>query len=455
MVEQEVSPSTINNKSVSMALSEQPVDFTQSAGLSTPAVVHIKTVATQASSTTGDPFYEFFFDGRNNSQKQRRGSGSGVLISPDGYIVTNNHVIDDADMIEVVMFDNQSYPGKLVGTDLDTDIALIKIDAGVVPYIEFADSDSVKIGEWVLAVGNPFNLSSTVTAGIVSAKGRNINILNNLSEAGGNTAIESFIQTDAAVNPGNSGGALVNTDGELIGINTAIATPTGTFAGYSFAVPANLVKKVVVDLREYGAVQRGFLGVSIISVNDAMAEEFYLDEVKGVYIDGVRAGSAAEDAGLQRNDIIVYIEEKAVNTAPELQEQVAKYRPGDEIAVDFVREGELYRAYVTLKDKNNQVSIMDDEDIMEMELGVILEDLTAMDALALNLDGGVVVKEILPGLISEYTSIESGFIIISADGQEVKNKEDLIRILKNKSGTINFEGMYPNRNMVYPFALKM
>lgn len=458
VVEQETVPATYTN-AISYTNNSIPIDFTSAAGSSTPAVVHIKTVVKEESTRPvyRDPFLEFFGDafGRTPYPKERRGSGSGVIISPDGFIVTNNHVIENADEISVTLNNKESFQAELIGTDLDTDIALLKINQKNLPFIPFADSDSVKIGEWVLAVGNPFNLASTVTAGIVSAKGRNINILNNLSETGGNTAIESFIQTDAAVNPGNSGGALVNTQGELIGINTAIATPTGTFAGYSFAVPANLVKKVVVDLREFGAVQRGFLGVSIVSVNSQLAEQFELDEVKGVYIDGVREGSAAADAGLQKNDIIVFIEETPVNSAPELQEQVAKYRPGDQINVDFLRDGELYRANVTLKDKNNKVAFMSDQDLIEDELGVVLEDLNKAEAMALNLPGGVVIKEVKPGKIAEYTNVESGFIIISADGQQIGNIDDLVAVLKNRSGSILFEGVYPNRNMVYPFALKM
>lgn len=458
MVEQESVPSAYT-KALSYAEANPPIDFTSAAGTTTPAVVHIKTVVKQESTRPvyRDPFFEFFGDafGGKPYPKERRGSGSGVIISPDGFIVTNNHVIQNADEINVTLNNKETFQAQLIGTDLDTDIALLKINRDKLPYIPFADSDSVSIGEWVLAVGNPFNLASTVTAGIVSAKGRNINILNNLSETGGNTAIESFIQTDAAVNPGNSGGALVNTQGELIGINTAIATPTGTFTGYSFAVPANLVKKVVVDLREFGAVQRGFLGVSIVSVNSQLAEQLELDEVKGVYIDGVRAGSAAEEAGLQKNDIIVFVEENPVNTAPELQEQVAKYRPGDQIIVDFLRDGELYRANVTLKDKNNEVAFKSDKDVIEDDLGVVLEDLSKAEAMALNLPGGIVIKEIKPGKIAEYTNVEEGFIIISADGQQVGSIEDLVAVLKNKSGSILFEGVYPNRNMVYPFALKM
>ncbi|MCS7073317.1 MAG: trypsin-like peptidase domain-containing protein, partial [Bacteroidia bacterium] len=301
---------------------EQPMDFRSAAAQATPAVVHIKSTITKrnsrSSSPFGDdfnPFREFFGDGFIQPQPTDA-TGSGVILTADGYVATNNHVIENADKIEVILNDNRSYTATLVGTDPSTDLALLKINEKNLPFLKFGDSDKLEIGEWVLAVGNPFNLTSTVTAGIVSAKARSINILQDRFK------IESFIQTDAAVNPGNSGGALINTKGELVGINTAIATKTGYFSGYSFAVPVNIVRKVMDDLMQYGEVQRGFLGIEIRDVNAELAKEKKLKDVKGVYVGKVNENSAAESAGLKEGDVITKIDEVKVNTASELQEQI-------------------------------------------------------------------------------------------------------------------------------------
>ncbi|MEO6168788.1 MAG: trypsin-like peptidase domain-containing protein, partial [Chitinophagales bacterium] len=301
------------------------LDFRYAAKRTTSGVVHIKTSYAPRQVSRNDqynPFRELFGD-QFGQQQPSESSGSGVIISDDGYIVTNNHVVDDGETIEVILADKQSYQAKVIGTDPSTDLALLKIDERNLPFITFGNSDSVEVGEWVLAVGNPFNLESTVTAGIVSAKGRNINLLRSRDTS----AVESFIQTDAAVNPGNSGGALVNTNGELIGINSAIATPTGTFAGYSFAVPVNIVSKVVNDLMKFGMVQRGFLGVQIATLNADLAKAKGLDakNLTGVYVDGVKAGGAGEAAGLKAGDIITKVNNAPVNTSPELQEQVSRY----------------------------------------------------------------------------------------------------------------------------------
>jgi serine protease Do len=291
----------------SMSSSVQPIDFRYAAAAATPCVVHVKStfkaepVAMRRGQNPfqdmlGDDFFKYF-QGQNPYQQQAQvATGSGVIVSHDGDIVTNNHVVENASEIEVIMHNNKSYKAKVIGRDPDTDLALLHIDGGDMPCIKFANSDSVLVGEWVLAVGNPFNLASTVTAGIVSAKGRNINILGERQQGQrkSNTAIESFIQTDAAVNPGNSGGALVNVSGDLVGINTAIASPTGSYAGYSFAVPANIVNKVILDLKQYGVTQRGFLGVSIRSLDDKTAKELGLERPEGVYVDGVGKGSAGE-----------------------------------------------------------------------------------------------------------------------------------------------------------------
>lgn len=336
----------------------QSVDFTGASSIATPAVVHVTTKYVQKTSTPTSIEEEFLrnFFGQTlpSKPKESTGSGSGVLISRDGYIVTNNHVIENSDAIQVSLSNNTVYDAQLIGRDKDTDLALLKIDEADLPFLSFANSDSVRVGEWVLAVGNPFNLASTVTAGIVSAKGRNINILENI-QGENNTAIESFIQTDAAINPGNSGGALVNTSGDVIGINTAIATPTGTYAGYAFAVPSNIVAKVVSDLKEYGMVQRAFLGISILSVNNDLAEELGLEEPRGVYIQGLVDEGAAKEGGLQEGDVIVAINGVSVDNVAALQERILAYRPGNVIEVSFLRRNELARATLSLKNRfNNQ-----------------------------------------------------------------------------------------------------
>ena len=321
----------------SMIKSSGTTDFTLAAQKTVPAVVHVRIVEKQMVQYYQNPLYNFFY---GNSQKQYRvqpvvASGSGVIISDDGYIITNNHVVENADEIEVTLNDKRTYIAKLIGTDTFTDIALIKIDENKLPFITYGDSENLKIGEWVLAVGNPFNLTSTVTAGIVSAKARNINILNK------KYAVESFIQTDAAVNPGNSGGALVNTEGELVGINTAIESRTGSYTGYSFAVPVSIAKKVVEDLRKYGKVQRAYIGVSINDINSEFAKSNGIKKIEGVYINGVNENGAAKNAGLLEGDIILKVAGVPVNKVSELQEQISKYRPGDKINFSIKRKNKI------------------------------------------------------------------------------------------------------------------
>ena len=336
------------------ALEEEDVNFTNAASKTIPVVVHINaTVVSSASREMEglpDPFREFFgedfmdrFGGPGEGGQRRQGSGSGVLITSTGYIVTNNHVIQDAEEVEVILNDQRTYTAAVIGTDPSTDIALIKINEKDLPFVRFANSDEVRIGDWVMAVGNPFRLSSTVTAGIVSAKGRNINILK------GQAPIESFIQTDAAINPGNSGGALVNLKGELIGINTAIATPTGVYAGYGFAVPSRIVAKVIEDLKEYGMVQRGYLGVFVRSVDGNFAEERGLNVTEGVYIDSLMVESAALESGLRKGDVIVDIDGKAIKKSADLLETIGRHRPGDNIRVNVLRKGKSMNYDVILK----------------------------------------------------------------------------------------------------------
>jgi len=456
------------------AAAQGGLDFTQAAGIATPAVVHIKTKVTKQPvgnnqqyqqsplyELFGDDFFNDWFDqgqqrqgyGGRGQQRRGGGSGSGVIISSDGYIVSNNHVVSAGDEIEVVLDNNQSYYAQVIGTDPSTDIALIKIEEKGLPFLNFANSDQVKVGEWVLAVGNPFNLASTVTAGIVSAKARNINILKDKA------AIESFIQTDAAVNPGNSGGALVNLNGELIGINTAIATPTGTFAGYSFAVPANLVKKVVTDLRSHGVVQRAYIGVNIADLNADLSKELGLDMVQGVYVDGTLAGSGAEEAGLQKGDVIVEVNNKAVITAPELQEAVANFRPGDQVDVSFIRNNKKRNTRVTLKNSNMttkqiQKGIASSE-VFVNSLGAELSTISDSEKRKFGISNGIKVNRLLNGKLSNSTDIREGFIITKIDQQEVSTISDIENILSRKKGGVMIEGVYPGGDGVYYYAFGM
>ena len=310
-----------------------PVDFTQAAERSVEAVVHVKTKYYRQQQYV-DPFYQFFFGRPQQSQQpSAMASGSGVILSNDGYIVTNNHVIEDANEIEVVLNDKRTFTAKLIGTDPNTDLALLKIEATTLPTIEIGNSDDLRVGEWVLAVGNPFNLTSTVTAGIVSAKARSINILNS------DMKIESFIQTDAAVNPGNSGGALVNTRGQLVGINTAIASQTGSYAGYAFAIPTAIMQKVVADLRQYGTVQRALLGIRMLDITQQVKDQLSLESMEGVYVGEVISGSAADKAGMKAGDVIVQVDGRPINASSQLQEQIGRKNPGDQITI-LVRRGQ-------------------------------------------------------------------------------------------------------------------
>ena len=443
----------------------QPVDFRYAAALSTPCVVHIKStfkphnVSYNGNNNPfgnmfGNDFFQFF-QGQPYNQQPQVATGSGVIISADGYIVTNNHVIQDADEVEVELQNNKTYKAKVIGKDPDTDIALLKVEDNNMPYMEFANSDSVMVGEWVLAVGNPFNLASTVTAGIVSAKGRNINLHGDQMTPGSNTDIESFIQTDAAVNPGNSGGALVNTSGQLVGITSAIASPTGSYAGYSFAVPSNLAKKVIIDLKQYGVSQRGYLGVNIRSMDDETAKKLGFDKPYGVYVEGANKNSAAEVAGIKEKDVITKINGFAVNSSPELQEQVAHYSPGDQIKVDYIRDGKEYSTTVTLKNKYNTTGAVDNSHDVLNDLGIKVENLTDNEKRSLGLNGGVRISDIKNGKLAESTDIKKGFIITQIDDQSITNADDFVNIMKGKSGKVLVEGIYPNKPMSYLYAFRM
>lgn len=422
------------------------LDFTAAAEVTTPGVVHVTSTGKQNNNYHRiDPFFQPFF--RQQPMQPSKASGSGVIISEDGYIVTNNHVISNAAEIEIVLHNNERYYAEVIGSDPSTDLALLKIDKTDLPYLSFANSDSVKVGSWVMAVGNPFNLASTVTAGIVSAKGRNINILND------NAAIESFIQTDAAVNPGNSGGALVDLNGSLIGINTAIASPTGSYAGYSFAVPSNLVYKVVRDLKEFGLVQRGFLGVTIRDIDTEMAQEMDLDNVSGVMINDVVDGSAAADAGLKSGDVIRKIDGNTMLNTPMLQEHVARHRPGDQLDVEYVRNGKTKNTIVTLKNKNMEEGLLAKQSLRVNDLlGVEMADLSAEEKRELGVDGGVKIDKILDGTVRRYTDMREGFVITRIDRQPIKDKKDLEDVLANRKGGVMIEGKYPNNPGTYYYA---
>ena len=327
-----------------------PANFTDAAKKAMPVVVHIKATATgKISREQENPFGDFFDDGfLQRTPRGQQGAGSGVIISPDGYIVTNNHVISFADEIEVTTYDNRTYKAKLIGTDSRTDMAVIKIDATNMPTLNYADSDKAQVGEWVLAVGNPFDLTSTVTAGIISAKGRDIDIIR------ARNGIESFIQTDAAVNPGNSGGALVDDSGRLLGINTAIATQTGSYAGYSFAIPVNMMRKIVDDIIKFGSFQRAYLGISINQMDAELSTELGVDISQGVFVEGLADGGAASYAGILPRDIITAVDNREVKTVPELQEIVGTAKVGDILNITVNRKGEIKEIPVKLKAEQNQ-----------------------------------------------------------------------------------------------------
>lgn len=430
------------------------LDFTFAAERSIPMVVHIRSTSLVGRTGSNDFFNDFFGNRRRRGEREerRQGSGSGVIISADGYIVTNNHVIEDAEEIEVQLHDNRIYKAKLIGTDPNTDIALIKINESDLSYMLFADSDEVRVGEWVLAVGNPFSLASTVTAGIVSAKGRSINII------GGDAPIESFIQTDAAVNPGNSGGALVNLQGDLIGINTAIATPNGVYAGYSFAVPSEIVAKIVEDLKSFGVVQRAYLGVLIRGLNGNMAESLGLALTEGVYIDSVMVNSAAEDAGVRKGDVVLKVDEVEVKNSPELLEQIGRHRPGDEVKLTLSRKGEIVNKVVKLKNQSGNTEIVEKKapDALEI-LGAEFETIEDEEAEKLDISGGVRVTRIISGRLKEETSMEEGFIITHIDGEKVSSVRVLEEIIEKKGDNegVMLEGIYAGSSRKYFYAFGM
>ena len=412
-------------------------DFTYAAEQTVHGVVHVKTYYASRMNSF-DPFSLW---GRPMQPQQQESSGSGVIITDDGFIITNNHVVENAEKVEVTLNDNRNFPARVIGTDPSTDLALLKIEETKLPFIPYGNSDDLKVGEWVLAVGNPFNLTSTVTAGIVSAKGRNIGILPDQFK------IESFIQTDAAVNPGNSGGALVNTRGELIGINSAIASNTGSYTGYSFAIPSNLVRKVIDDLAEFGNVQRGFIGVSIRDMDAKLAEEKGLKVTQGVYVSGLTEGGAAASAGITEGDIIVRVGEVAVNSTPQLQEQIGRFRPGDKVNLTVIRNGKEQPFILTLRNREGETNLVKNEGPFNL-LGATFENAGKEEKQRLGLQGGVKVTKLTSGKLLT-SGVREGFIITSIDKKPVLNTEDLSNALKTKQGGVLLEGIYPNGLRAY------
>ncbi len=431
-------------------------DFTEAANKSVEAVVHVNIKADINQNNTrdysyGNPFYDFFFGPQYPQRNNRRnrsmviGSGSGVIISNDGYIITNNHVIEHAGEIEVVLNDRRSFVAKLIGTDPTTDIALLKIEANDLHYLTFGDSDNLKIGEWVLAVGNPFNLTSTVTAGIVSAKSRNINVLANRNKPMG---IESFIQTDAAVNPGNSGGALVNTHGELVGINTAIASQTGSYAGYSFAVPVSIAKKVILDIKEFGVVQRAFLGVQIRGVDADLAKQLNLDNVEGVYVDKVVEEGGANKAGINEKDIIISIDNVKVNTNSQLIEQVTKHRPGDKVLIKVKRDGRVKHFEVVLRNNYGSTELVNNTEGNSTILGAKLKKLTVQEKSKFGIDYGMKIVALGKGKLKE-SGLQKDFIMLKANNQPISNISDLQEAVAKSDGGLLIKGVFPNGQIAY------
>ncbi|TAF66002.1 MAG: Do family serine endopeptidase [Cytophagales bacterium] len=446
VVFQEVNPTKKGfslTKDLKNAQFNLPEDFVESAAQTTPTVVHIVASRGQNSGAgyrnQNDLFEEFF---RRGGQNPAQSAGSGVIVSTDGYIVTNYHVVAEATTLEVILSDKRTYQASVVGTAPHTDLAVIKIEADNLPAVILGNSDEVQVGEWVLAVGNPFNLESTVTAGIVSAKGRNINILKDKAP------IESFIQTDAAVNPGNSGGALVNLKGELIGINTAIATQTGTFAGYSFAVPVNIVKKIMKDLIEFGAVQRAYLGVFIRDLNGKIAQERKISLTEGVLVDSLVANGSAMTGGIKKGDIIIAVEGKKVRSVAELQEAIALRSPGDEVKLEVWRNNSPTTLNIALKSQNGYAANTDiqiEGNMSFNDLGIEVEDANTTDQQRLRIEGGAKITNIGTGKIAQNTNIEQGFIITECNGQPVRSAKELKNILiNNTKKTITLGGMYPN-----------
>ena len=419
-------------------------DFTYAAESAVDAVVYVKVTSTQTMQQAPSSIFDYFFgfpQGGAPQQREKVGSGSGVIIREDGYIVTNNHVIDDATKIEVTLNNNQTYPATLVGTDPATDVALLKIDATGLPVIPFGDSDKLRLGEWVIAIGSPYDLRSTITAGIVSAKGRS------MPNYTGEFKIESFIQTDAAVNPGNSGGALVNKEGQLVGINTAIYSQTGSYAGYSFAVPVNIVKKIAYDLMDFGSVKRAVLGITMGPIDDKIAEELKLSSRNGVYISEVSKSSAADEAGIKSGDVLIAIDSFKVVSAPSVQETVSRYSPGDKATVTIIRDGKEKILDVTFKGTSQENGVVTDDGAVAF-YGSSIKEADAKTLEKFGLKNGVEIVELGPGKLMEAGATD-GFIILYVNDHPVKTPKDVKDIVKKSKRTVFIEGVTPSGRTGY------
>ena len=419
-------------------------DFTYAAESAVDAVVYVKVTSTQTMQQAPSSIFDYFFgfpQGGAPQQREKVGSGSGVIIREDGYIVTNNHVIDGATKIEVTLNNNQTYPATLVGTDPATDIALLKVDAKGLPVIPFGDSDKLRLGEWVIAIGSPYDLRSTITAGIVSAKGRS------MPNYSGEFKIESFIQTDAAVNPGNSGGALVDKAGNLVGINTAIYSQTGSYAGYSFAVPVNIVKKIAYDLMDFGSVKRAVLGITMQQIDDKIADELKLSSRNGVYIVEVSKSSAADEAGIKAGDILLAIDSIKVNTSPAVQEAVSRYSPGDKAVITVLRDGKEKNVDVTFKGAAQENGTVADEGAVAF-YGSSIREADEKTLEKFSLKSGVEIVELGPGKLMEAGATE-GFIILYVNDHPVKTPQDVIDIVKKSKRTVFIEGITPSGRTGY------
>ena len=425
----------------SYSFAPQNVDFVDAAEKSVNAVVHIKTEIVQKSNSYNDffgSFFEYLYGGQMPSNTMVA-YGSGVVISPDGYIVTNNHVVEGADNVEVTFNNNTKKTAAILGTDPTSDLALIKVDERDLDYLVFGDSDKVRVGEWVLAVGNPFNLTSTVTAGIVSAKARNLSIL------GDGSTVESFIQTDAVVNRGNSGGALVNTSGELIGINAAIASHTGVYEGYSFAIPSNIVRKVVDDILMYGQTQRAYLGVQIAEMTPEFAKRAGTGDMSGVYVANVIEGAGAEAAGIKVGDVITAVNGNKITTFVQLTEIIRQFRPGDKVDVDIVRNGRRMTVEVELRNENGTTEVThQDNGFYDSELGATLRAINSSEKQSTGLRQGLVVLEVKQGIL-QRAGVSKGFIITAVNNYAVNSQSELNKYIgQSRSGRVLVEGFYPN-----------
>lgn len=425
-----------NTSFVTMQTQTGNTDLTYAAENTIHGVVHVKVKAT-VEYNYSNPIYEFFYGQNGSTSREVQGYGSGVIISSDGYIVTNNHVIDEADKVEVTLNDKRTFSAEIVGRDPSTDIALLKVKATGLPFIRFGNSDGVRLGEWVLAVGNPFNLTSTVTAGIISAKGRSIGILDN------SYSIESFLQTDAALNPGNSGGALVNTRGELIGITSAILSPNGSYAGNSFAIPTSIVTKVVQDIKQYGEVQRGLLGVEISDVNSKIADNEKLDAIKGVYIESVNNDGGAEAAGLAKGDVIVSINDEEVSEGSGLMEKINRYKPGDKVKVKYLRKGKPGEVYVTLRNVDGGTGIVAPGSTSTTAFGANVSPVSRDAYKQYNISNGVMITSVVEGRFKSL-GLGRGTIIISVNGDRVNSAADIRKASDNEKTLTSVEGFTPD-----------